>query len=313
MLILYFSPQMYFFQNSHLFRKRIFFLKNLIELYLKGIYLKNLTSFLLIFCKLIMVELSQFQLDVYAHKILDDYDAKTPSGIFKDKISISIEDALRIQLAVTNLREKRGEEVIGYKIGCVSKDTQRKMGFTKPAWGRLWKNELYLDGVTLDKRNFANPAMEAEFGIVLNRDLTPELVNLDYILDSIETIHPIIEIHNLVFNGDPPFGAELLANNAIHAGVVMGKPTKANIKSEITDLKLIFDNEIIDIWSDKKWPHDMLSEVEWLVKDQDKIGNILKKGNLILTGAYGLPIPINDKKLIQVTSSLFGNVSALFQ
>ena len=260
-----------------------------------------------------MVELSQFQLDVYAHKILDDYDAKTPSGIFKDKISISIEDALRIQLAVTNLREKRGEEVIGYKIGCVSKDTQRKMGFTKPAWGRLWKNELYLDSVTLDKRNFANPAMEAEFGIVLNRDLTPELVNLDYILDSIETIHPIIEIHNLVFNGDPPFGAELLANNAIHAGVVMGKPTKANIKSEITDLKLIFDNEIIDTWSDKKWPHDMLSEVEWLVKEQDKIGNILKKGNLILTGAYGLPIPINDKKLIQVTSSLFGNVSALFQ
>ena len=260
-----------------------------------------------------MVELSQFQLEVYAYKILDDYDAKTPSGIFKDKISISIEDALRIQLAVTNLREKRGEEVIGYKIGCVSKDTQRKMGFTKPAWGRLWKNELYLDGVTLDKRNFANPAMEAEFGIVLNRDLTPELVNLDYILDSIETIHPIIEIHNLVFNGDPPFGAELLANNAIHAGVVMGKPTKANIKSEITDLKLIFDNEIIDTWSDKKWPHDMLSEVEWLVKEQDKIGNILKKGNLILTGAYGLPIPINDKKLIQVTSSLFGNVSALFQ
>ena len=260
-----------------------------------------------------MAQLSQLQLDVYAHKILDDYDAKTPSGIFKDKISISIEDALRIQLAVTNLREKRGEEVIGYKIGCVSKDTQRKMGFTKPAWGRLWKNELYLDGVTLDKRNFANPAMEAEFGIVLNRDLTPELVNLDYILDSIETIHPIIEIHNLVFNGDPPFGAELLANNAIHAGVVMGKPTKANIKSEITDLKLLFDKKIIDTWSDKKWPYDMLSEVEWLVKEQDKIGNILKKGNLILTGAYGLPIPINDKKFIEVTSSLFGNVSALFQ
>ena len=260
-----------------------------------------------------MLELSQFQLDLYAHKILDDYDAKTPSGIFKDKISISIEDALRIQHAVTNLRKQRGEEVIGYKIGCVSKDTQRKMGFTKPAWGRLWKNELYLDGVTLDKRNFANPAMEAEFGIVLNRDLTPELVNLDYILDSIETIHPIIEIHNLVFNVDPPFGAELLANNAIHAGLVMGKPTKANIKSEITDLKLIFDNEIIDTWSDKKWPHDMLSEVEWLVKEQDTIGNILKKGNLILTGAYGLPIPINDKKLIQVTSSLFGNVSAVFR
>ena len=260
-----------------------------------------------------MTELTATQLSKYALKCYKIMILILPGTIFKDNFRISIEDAWHIQSAVTNLREQRGEEVIGYKIGCVSKNTQRKMGFTKPAWGRLWKNELYSDGVTLEKSNFTNPSMEAEFGIVLNRDLTPELVNLDYILDSIETIHPIIEIHNLVFNGDPPFGAELLANNAIHAGVVMGKPTKANIKSEITDLKLIFDNEIIDIWSDKKWPHDMLSEVEWLVKEQDKIGNILKKGNLILTGAYGLPIPINDKKLIQVTSSLFGNVSALFQ
>ena len=260
-----------------------------------------------------MIELSQFQLDVYAHKILDDYDAKTPSGIFKDKISISIEDALRIQHAVTNLRKQRGEEVIGYKIGCISKDTQFKMGLTKPAWGRLWKNELYSDGITLERSNYSNPAMEAEFGIILNRDLKPELVNLDYILDSIETIHPIIEIHNLVFNGNPPFGAELLANNAIHAGVIIGDPTKGNVNSKVTDLKLIFDKQIIDIWSNKKWPNDMLSEIEWLVKEQDKIGNILKKGNLILTGAYGLPIPINDKKFIEVTSSLFGNVSALFQ
>ena len=49
----------------------------------------------------------------------------------------------------------------------------------------------------------------------------------------------------------------------------------------------------------------MLSEIEWLVKEQEKIGNVLKKGNLILTGACGFPIPINNKYLIEVTSSLF--------
>ena len=132
-----------------------------------------------------MTELTATQLSKYAFKMLQDYDFNTPGTIFRDNFRISIEDAFRIQHAVTNLREQRGEEVIGYKIGCISKDTQLKMGLTKPAWGRLWKNELYLDGVTLEKSNFTNPAMEAEFGIVLNRDLTPELVNLDYILDSI--------------------------------------------------------------------------------------------------------------------------------
>ena len=128
-----------------------------------------------------MTELTTTQLSKYAFKMLQDYDSNTPGTIFKDNLRISIEDAWHIQSAVTNLREQRGEEVIGYKIGCVSKDTQRKMGFAKPAWGRLWKNELYSDGVTLEKSNFTNPSMEAEFGIVLNRDLTPKLVNLDYV------------------------------------------------------------------------------------------------------------------------------------
>jgi len=55
-----------------------------------------------------------------------------------------------------------------------------------------------------------------------------------------------------------------------------------------------------------------LSEVEWLVKEQNKINNILKKNDLILTGAYGFPVPINDKTLIQVSSSEFGDVEAKF-
>ena len=56
----------------------------------------------------------------------------------------------------------------------------------------------------------------------------------------------------------------------------------------------------------------MLSEVNWLVKEQARNNNYLKKRDLILTGAYGFPVPINDKKLIEVTSSAFGDVKATF-
>jgi 2-keto-4-pentenoate hydratase len=154
--------------------------------------------------------------------------------------------------------------------------------------------------------------MEAEFGIILDKDINPQSITFKKILDSIATIHPIIEIHNLVFNGEPPHGAELLANNAIHAGVVIGNPIKEKKSLQVTDLKLIFDNEVIDKWSNKKWPYDMLSQLEWLIKEQSKIGNILKKGDLILTGAYGVPIPIDEKEVVEVKSSLFGNVTASF-
>jgi len=75
-----------------------------------------------------MNNLSRKELYLFSNKIFEDYNNKNPSSIFKDKIKITNEDALIIQSNVAKLRENRGEEIIGYKIGCVSKDTQKKWG-----------------------------------------------------------------------------------------------------------------------------------------------------------------------------------------
>ena len=56
----------------------------------------------------------------------------------------------------------------------------------------------------------------------------------------------------------------------------------------------------------------MLNAMEWLINEKAKYGVKLKKGNIILTGSYGPPIPINDFVNIKVTSSSFGSVSAFF-
>ena len=74
-----------------------------------------------------MDRLSSKDLDLFSNKILEDYDSKNPSSIFKDKIKITNEDALIIQSNVARLRVNRGDQIIGYKIGCVSKDTQKKI------------------------------------------------------------------------------------------------------------------------------------------------------------------------------------------
>ena len=93
-----------------------------------------------------MSELDQKKLDIYANRILEDYDRNNPSSIFKAKIRFSNNEALFLQSKVTKLRMDRGEKVMGYKIGCVAKETQKKMGFSQPAWGTLWKSELYESG-----------------------------------------------------------------------------------------------------------------------------------------------------------------------
>ena len=84
-----------------------------------------------------MSENSQTQLQLYANQILNDYDTKNPSILFKNNINISVVDAYKIQTIVTNLRIKRGEKVVGYKIGSISKQTQKK-------YQLLWNGYPYI-------------------------------------------------------------------------------------------------------------------------------------------------------------------------
>ena len=66
-----------------------------------------------------MAELNENELERDAQEILNDYDLKNPSVLFKNNINISIVDAYKIQSIVTNIRIKRGEKVVGYKIGSI--------------------------------------------------------------------------------------------------------------------------------------------------------------------------------------------------
>ena len=256
--------------------------------------------------------LDERELKTLAKKMLADYDACTPGTEFGKGLRLTVQEAWRLQTMVSGLRQKRGEKVIGFKIGAVCEGNQRLIGLDHPAWGRLWKNEQYGDKTILYKKDFANPSMEAEFGIILNRDIETDKTSLEDILNSIESVHAIIEIHNLVFRGENPHGAELLANNAIHAGVVRGLGKIDPKETITTNLELIYDGEVVDSWSETKWPDDYLSAIEWLVEEQAKLGNKLRKNDLILTGALGPPIPIEEKQLVEVKSSHLGHVSARF-
>ena len=66
-----------------------------------------------------MILLNQLQL--YAKQILNDYDKKKPSVLFKNNINITVADAYKTQTLAKKLRIKRGEKVIGYKTGNVQK------------------------------------------------------------------------------------------------------------------------------------------------------------------------------------------------
>lgn len=259
-----------------------------------------------------MSELDDETLDAIAVRMLADYHDANPGTVFAEGLRLSIPDAWRLQTAVTTLREQRGESVIGYKIGCVCPGNQKMMGLSHPVWARLWSSEQHGDGVALEKGSFANLALEAEFAITLGRAVDPAKTSPGELLDAVGSVYPVIELHNLVLRGDPPRGHELIANNGILAGVVSGEGVLDPSTPLTTDLALIFDGETVDSWTSLKWPDDILSAIGWLAEKQAEAGRRLEQGDMILTGAFGPPIPLEDKTRVDVTSSTFGNVSATF-
>jgi 2-keto-4-pentenoate hydratase len=259
-----------------------------------------------------VIEAGHFDLESVAERMLRDYDGRTPGTVFADGLRLSLDDAWQLQDAVTNLREQRGEQVVGYKIGCVCPGNQKRNGLSHPVWGRLWSTEQYTDGARLSKGNFANVAIEGEFAVTLSRVIDPDNVTPATLIESIEQVYPVIELHNLAMRGADPKGHELIANNAIHAGVVRGQGCAAPATSALTDLSIAFDGARVDAWKDIQWPNDVLQAVGWLTERLAERGLRLQRGATLLTGALGPPIPVSDVHHVNVASTRFGTVDASF-
>ena len=163
---------------------------------------------------------AMLDLDTLATRMLRDYDRHTPGTPFADGLHLSIDEAYRLQSRVARRREARDEQVVGYKIGCVAPVNQARHGLSHPVWGRLWSCEQRPSGATLPQGGFANVAVEAELGVTLGRDVGRDVGGVTGIVAAVAQVVVAVELHNLVLRGGDPTGPELIANNAIHAGVV---------------------------------------------------------------------------------------------
>lgn len=254
-----------------------------------------------------------------AERQLHDYDTQQPGTAFSEPLPLSIADAYRLQREIARLREERGEQVIGYKIGCTCRGNQQRHGLTHPVYGRLWSTEQFARDSTLSTEGFANVAVEGEFAVTLGHDIEPTGVSLSSVAAAVEQVFTVIELHNLVLRSADT-GPELIANNAIHAGVIRSAGIEPPAGTVHTDLSLAFDGDAVGQWSGLRWPDDLLQALPWLVEELNQVGVQLRRGQTILTGAWGPPLPLQRDNpaaaaatRVDVASSAFGSVAASFR
>ena len=85
---------------------------------------------------------SPYQIERLAHRQLLDYQSNNPGSCSSEPgFNMTVAAAYHLQDAVTRLRVKAGENVIGYKVGCTGAGTKAQFGMNGPIRGTLFEDE----------------------------------------------------------------------------------------------------------------------------------------------------------------------------
>ena len=247
--------------------------------------------------------------DNLALRQLDDYDLGRPGTLFAGGIELSVDQAYALQSAVANLRCKRGEKVIGYKVGCTSPEIRSQLGIDHCIMGRLFDTEHYASGTSLSGKAYAGLACEGELAIELSRPPTSRDFQAKGLPDCVSRVFPVIELHQYVIRSQKPDAAELIANNALHAGVVAGPGIKA-LDHGIPSLSLYKDGILLETCSSMTLIATIASSLRWLVHHLNVIGIEMRAGQMILTGSVLGLFPIKETCVFRIKSEPFGEVEA---
>jgi 2-keto-4-pentenoate hydratase len=243
-----------------------------------------------------------------AQTMLLDYDARTPGRLFAQPLEWTISEAYALQHRIAQLREQRGEKIIGYKVGCTSKAIQEQLGIDQPIFGRLFESECLPSGVRLSHAAYANLAIEGELAVRLAKDLPDPLLTDDECVKAIATVFPVVELHHYVLRSARPSVVELIANNGMHAGVVLAEEELAcaSLSNGVGGLSIRINEVMVEGVQDVMSISSPVGSLRWLAERLRPLGLHLSRGQLILTGSPMKLYPVAPGSKIDVEAPLLG-------
>jgi len=223
-----------------------------------------------------------------------DYQRGTPGTMFADPdMSLTLDEAYKIQMEFADLRCAAGDAVAGYKVGCIGTGVVEQFGMSGPIHARLFRSEIHSSGTTLRHRAYANPAIEGEMALRIGVD------------GGIAAAFPVIELHHFLFRAPQKTLAELIANNGINAGAVIPEHLEAtSLNSWASARALSISINDVSVETGALWAMagGASEALEWLHGELRRFGEALKPGDLVLAGTpLGLhPVQGGDHVVVSI-------------
>jgi 2-keto-4-pentenoate hydratase len=254
-------------------------------------------------------------LSVFAASFLrafDDHQAPT-ADLSID--ALSIEDAYSVQQLVIERRSVRGEQPVGYKVGCTSAAIRQQFGLSEPICGRIMDPFVTRGDATLDMSDYIQPAIEPEFVLTVGKDLDDVPSDDQHLLDAIKSVSAGIEVHNYHFWFGQPTIQELIASNGIHANLVIGDQHVGpydvdwvhGAVSVMREGATVTSGVAADIMGGP------LHSLRWLIAHLVEHGSGLRAGDIVIPGSAVELVPVASGDRIVAEFGQLGSVEVTFR
>lgn len=207
-----------------------------------------------------------------------------PVKQISEAIKFSLDEAYAIQKAMIDLRLKRGERIIGLKMGFTSEAKMRQMGVRDMIWGRLTDEMMVENGGTVRMEKYIHARAEPEICFRVSKDIEGEvpLDELDRFVDGMACAIEIIDsrFENFKFSLE-----DVVADNCSSTGVVVGDWITPSREIKNLKMTLSFDNEVKAEGSSFDILGDPWRSLQAATRLAYQYGEKIKAGHIIMAGA----------------------------
>jgi 2-oxo-3-hexenedioate decarboxylase len=209
----------------------------------------------------------------------------------------SIDEAYDIQWLVVEDRLRRGETLVGVKVGLTSEAKQRQLGLHEPVYGWLTDAMVMRSPARVDLRRQIHPRVEPEIGFRLGDEL------------QIEAVFPAFELVDSRYEGFKFGMADVIADNTSAAGVIVGEGVSTALDLPAVRCSLRVNGAEVATATGADVLGDPKRALDWVAEQVRGAGRPLKAGMIVLSGGMTDFVPLRPGELVEAFFDELGAVS----